>query len=151
MICIWVFSATAGILRSPRLAGMMSKFFYDKKIADSWDYIGKVNLPDQIQKRFHCLWQKKWISVWPLIWSWDFDFAASWMKQSSQAHILTVIELDGVDRTFYQLAFYNHRSSRQFQQFCLEWILYGKAAKAMCKSLQQKSKLKLGCFLGQNS
>ena len=53
---------------------------YNKMIADSWDFSGKVSLPDQIQKRFHCLWQKKWIFVWPLIWSWDFDFAASWMK-----------------------------------------------------------------------
>ena len=35
------------------------------------------------------------------------------MKQSSQAHILTVIELDVVNKTFYQLAFYDRRLSRQ--------------------------------------
>ena len=35
------------------------------------------------------------------------------MKQSSQAHILTVIELDIVNKTFYQLAFYDRRLSRQ--------------------------------------
>ena len=35
------------------------------------------------------------------------------MKQSSQAHILTVIQLDVVNKTFYQLAFYDRRLSRQ--------------------------------------
>ena len=35
------------------------------------------------------------------------------MKQSSQAHTLTVIELDIVNKTFYQLAFYDRRLSRQ--------------------------------------